>query len=123
MNAEQRMAELIKRAEEAEERAKAAEAALAAKQAGGVLSWYIANDTKPAGEPPKGATQEEAREFCRGSISVKGLNSRFPITLYREQWLRLLEGDFRDRFVAYLKSEACVNHYAVTAAAARKASA
>ena len=27
----------------------------------------------------------------KGGVSVYGLNSRYPVTLYRNQWLRLLE--------------------------------
>jgi cytochrome c1 len=28
----------------------------------------------------------------KGGLSVLGLNAKFPVTLYKEQWLRLLEG-------------------------------
>jgi len=27
----------------------------------------------------------------KGGLSVYGLNSRFPVTLYKEQWLKLLD--------------------------------
>ena len=36
----------------------------------------------------------------KGAVSVYGLNARFPITLYGDQWLRLL--DFADSLRAFI---------------------
>jgi len=45
----------------------------------------------------------------KGAVSVYGLNSRFPVTLYYEQWLRLIEAIERLKlFMAAHKPELAV---------------
>ena len=39
----------------------------------------------------------------KGAVSVYGLG-RFPVTLYKEQWLRLL--DMKDEILAFIKENA-----------------
>lgn len=40
----------------------------------------------------------------KGGLSVYGINSRFPITLYRDQWLKLL--DIADTIRQFIKDNA-----------------
>ena len=138
MSVQERLAQLEallkeseQRAASSEERASAALKALAAKGAGQARHrWYVANDGQRAGEAPKGCSQDEAKQYCKGTISLSGFNARFPVSGYREQWLALLDGmpvdtdakaPFLARFHAYLQSHECAQHYAVKAASERKA--
>jgi hypothetical protein len=50
-----------------------------------------------ANGPPKGKLS--CKVSVKGAISVYGLNSRMPVTLYAGQWERLLEGAPKDHFV------------------------
>jgi ABC-type enterochelin transport system substrate-binding protein len=40
----------------------------------------------------------------KGGVSVYGLNSRFPVTLYRNQWFKLLS--FGDQIKAFMEANA-----------------
>jgi hypothetical protein len=58
----------------------------------------IAELEKQAGTRPKGALEFRVGE--KGGVSVYGLG-RFPVTLYYEQWIRLL--DTADNLRAFLE--------------------
>jgi len=51
--------------------------------------------------PPKGATSLKVSE--KGGVSVYGMG-RFPVTLYKEQWLKLL--DMADEIRRFIEENA-----------------
>lgn len=56
------------------------------------------NEVLKTGRPVKGAISIKVSE--KGAVSVYGLG-RFPVTLYKEQWERLLQsGDDIRKFIA-----------------------
>jgi hypothetical protein len=56
------------------------------------------NEALKTGRPAKGAISIKVSE--KGAVSVYGLG-RFPVTLYKEQWDRLLQsGDEIRKFIA-----------------------
>jgi len=44
------------------------------------------------------------RVSAKGAVSVYGLNSRFPVTLYRNQWQKLL--GFGEQIKAFMEANA-----------------
>lgn len=40
----------------------------------------------------------------KGGMSIYGLNGRWPVTLYKDQWIRLL--DHKDKILAFLEENA-----------------
>lgn len=142
----QQLADAQAEAAQAKAEAQAAKQALGKRSGTAGLSFRITNDGMPAGEPDAEKMKalettkersEYSKQFCRGTISVDGLNARFPDSKYLPQWLRLMDGllhpevlalakslnpdAFGVRFGLFLTDEATVNHYAIKAAAARKA--
>lgn len=41
----------------------------------------------------------------KGALSLYGINSRFPVTLYKRQWLRILNEN-RDMILAFIEANA-----------------
>ena len=62
------------------------------------LMARIAELEKQAGSRPKGTLEFRVGE--KGGVSVYGLG-RFPVTLYKEQWTKLL--DMADEIRAFIK--------------------
>ena len=60
------------------------------EEAGNLLA---ANDT------PRSTGPLTCKVSRKGAVSVYGIQSRMPVTLYAEQWERLLDGAPKDHFI------------------------
>ncbi|MFL6796450.1 MAG: hypothetical protein ACJ8F3_03460 [Xanthobacteraceae bacterium] len=59
----------------------------------------LRNENAALKQKPRGATRMKVSE--KGALSVYGMG-RFPVTLYKEQWLRLL--DMADEIRAFINA-------------------